>query len=99
MMPMTRHSEIWRSLDERFPRIWTRLNWSLRASLKAGMTEDQREAAFTRWGWFVAEHQRPPLAAANGQPWHTWLLLGGRGAGKTRAGAEWVRGIVERNES
>ncbi len=27
-------------------------------------------------------------------PWHTWLLLGGRGAGKTRAGAEWVTGMV-----
>ena len=27
-------------------------------------------------------------------PWHTWLLLGGRGAGKTRAGAEWVSGLV-----
>lgn len=23
-------------------------------------------------------------------PWRTWLFLGGRGAGKTRAGAEWV---------
>ena len=27
--------------------------------------------------------------------WRTWLLMGGRGAGKTRAGAEWVRGLVE----
>ncbi len=26
--------------------------------------------------------------------WTNWLLLGGRGAGKTRAGAEWVRGLV-----
>src|SRR5262249_16023112 len=23
--------------------------------------------------------------------WHLWLILGGRGSGKTRAGAEWVR--------
>jgi phage terminase large subunit-like protein len=31
------------------------------------------------------------------EPWRArpkWLLLGGRGAGKTRAGAEWVRGLV-----
>ncbi len=27
--------------------------------------------------------------------WRTWLVLGGRGAGKTRAGAEWVRAEVE----
>ena len=37
--------------------------------------------------------RRPAAAgrAANGEPWHTWLVLGGRGSGKTRAGAEWVR--------
>jgi hypothetical protein len=27
--------------------------------------------------------------------WRTWVVLGGRGAGKTRAGAEWVRAQVE----
>nr|WP_238858384.1 terminase family protein [Faunimonas pinastri] len=26
--------------------------------------------------------------------WTTWMLLGGRGAGKTRAGAEWIRGMA-----
>jgi len=35
-------------------------------------------------------HQRPP-----GGDWATWVILGGRGAGKTRAGAEWVRALVE----
>jgi phage terminase large subunit-like protein len=39
-------------------------------------------------------HQEPPSAAANGAPWRTWLLLGGRGAGKTRTGAEFVRALV-----
>lgn len=27
--------------------------------------------------------------------WRTWIIMGGRGAGKTRAGAEWVRSQVE----
>ena len=27
--------------------------------------------------------------------WLTWVILGGRGAGKTRAGAEWVRARAE----
>ncbi len=35
-------------------------------------------------------HQLPPEGA-----WRTWVILGGRGAGKTRAGAEWVRAQVE----
>lgn len=30
----------------------------------------------------------------SGAPWRTWLILGGRGAGKTRTGAEWVRAKV-----
>ncbi len=36
-------------------------------------------------------HQEPPAFGNSGIPWTTWLMLGGRGAGKTRLGAEWVR--------
>ncbi|MGY3437282.1 MULTISPECIES: DNA-packaging protein [unclassified Marinovum] len=35
-------------------------------------------------------HQLPPEGE-----WRSWVALGGRGAGKTRAGAEWVRSMVE----
>jgi phage terminase large subunit-like protein len=35
-------------------------------------------------------HQLPPEG-----DWRSWVILGGRGAGKTRAGAEWVRSMVE----
>lgn len=38
--------------------------------------------------------QRPPDDATRAVPWTTWLVLGGRGAGKTRTGAEWVRAMV-----
>jgi len=40
--------------------------------------------------FWALEHQVPPEGA-----WRTWVILGGRGAGKTRAGAEWVRAQVE----
>ena len=42
--------------------------------------------------WYATRRrdQTPPP----GCDWTTWLLLGGRGAGKTRAGAEWIRGLV-----
>lgn len=43
---------------------------------------------------FAHRHQEPPAHAHNGDPWTTWLMLGGRGAGKTRLGAEWVRALV-----
>ena len=35
-------------------------------------------------------HQLPPEG-----DWRTWVVMGGRGAGKTRAGAEWVRTLAE----
>lgn len=38
------------------------------------------------WPFWARPDQLPPHG-----DWTTWLLLGGRGAGKTRAGAEWVR--------
>ncbi len=43
------------------------------------------------------EHQLAPQLANSGADWTTWLLLGGRGAGKTRAGAEWVRAQAARD--
>lgn len=44
------------------------------------------------WQLWARDDQLPPS-----EPWLTWLLLGGRGAGKTRAGAEWVRLIALAN--
>lgn len=38
---------------------------------------------------YAHRHQRPPEG-----DWTNWLLIGGRGAGKTRAGAEWVRAFA-----
>jgi phage terminase large subunit-like protein len=42
------------------------------------------------WEFWALEHQLPPEGG-----WRAWVILGGRGAGKTRAGAEWVRSQVE----
>jgi phage terminase large subunit-like protein len=39
--------------------------------------------------------QTPPAALPDGAPWRTWLFMGGRGAGKTRAGAEWLADQAE----
>jgi Terminase large subunit, T4likevirus-type, N-terminal len=60
------------------------------------------------WDWYAegcpcgrpaGECREHPRARANQRPpdgdWRTWLMLMGRGAGKTRAAAEWVRRRVE----
>ncbi len=53
--------------------------------------DDDLDEIATNWEIFAHAHQLPPALAPDGNPWHTWLIIGGRGAGKTRAGAEWVR--------
>ncbi len=50
--------------------------------------EDARQLYFA-WNRWALDKQRPPEG-----DWTTWLLLGGRGSGKTRAGAEWVRQLA-----
>jgi phage terminase large subunit-like protein len=52
------------------------------------------EATDADFATLAHEHQRPPAFANGGRDWTTWLILGGRGAGKTRAGAEWVRSLA-----
>ncbi len=43
------------------------------------------------WATLARDDQWPePVMQGEGGP-STWLFMGGRGAGKTRAGAEWVR--------
>ena len=54
------------------------------------LTELLGEDAQMEWRINALDHQKEPP----GDDWTTWLILGGRGAGKTRAGAEWVRAIV-----
>lgn len=49
------------------------------------LSASQAESLLNDWNfWARAEQLAPP------GPWRVWLFLGGRGAGKTRAGAEWV---------
>lgn len=46
------------------------------------------------WGLFARPNQLPPEG-----DWMTWLVLAGRGFGKTRTGAEWVRDNVTSKSS
>src|SRR4051812_7842457 len=59
----------------------------------ATMTPEQIRCLARAWTFRARDDQYPPELVA-GAPWPTWLIVGGRGAGKTRAGAEWVTGVV-----
>jgi phage terminase large subunit-like protein len=57
-----------------------------RAKILADLTEAEAEALL--WDWRA--WARPNQLAPEGD-WMTWLVLAGRGFGKTRTGAEWIR--------
>ncbi|HWW65330.1 MAG TPA: terminase family protein [Sphingomonadaceae bacterium] len=56
-----------------------------------GMGESERTALLRHWPFWARPAQLPPPG-----PWRIWLILAGRGFGKTRSGAEWVRSVAER---
>ncbi len=56
----------------------------------AGLSDNALLALPWMFEFWALPHQLPP----EGQ-WKSWVIMGGRGAGKTRAGAEWVRAQVE----
>jgi len=49
---------------------------------------------FYDWQSFARPEQMPPDG-----DWTTWLIMGGRGSGKTRAGSEWVRQLARNKVS
>lgn len=63
-----------------------------RRALLDGLTDDDADDLLYDWRFWAREAQLPPDGS-----WRTWLILAGRGFGKTRTGAEWVRAEVEAN--
>lgn len=77
---------------------------ALRNCLAAGKLDeflagcDARALTFLMHAWsdvWARDDQLPPTGAQGGGDWTIWLVVGGRGAGKTRTGAEWVRGLAQ----
>src|SRR4051812_20573947 len=64
----------------------TKASEELQRRTIANLTAEQGlkwDADFESW---AHRNQLPP----NGEGWRTWLMMAGRGFGKTRAGAEWI---------
>ena len=55
----------------------------------SNLNEREARGVILEWMFQGRVTQQPPPGE-----WHTWLILGGRGSGKTRMGAEWVNGVV-----
>lgn len=57
------------------------------------MTEQDLKNLQYDWSFWGRPKQQPPEGS-----WLTWLILAGRGFGKTRTGAEWVKQQIERGD-
>ncbi len=55
-----------------------------------GVSDEAVLRLYFDWDIWARNDQRAPSKA-----WSKWLLMGGRGSGKTRAGAEWVIGALK----
>lgn len=60
-----------------------------RAAALATLTNEQVAGLLHDWRFWARPDQLPPYGE-----WRIWLILTGRGWGKTRVGAEWVRAQV-----
>jgi len=67
---------------------------SERNELLRRVTEAQAKELRETWSFWARDEQWEPEG-----DWRIWLLLGGRGAGKTRAGAEWIAGEIRRRRA
>ena len=63
-----------------------------RAEVFKDFTEADFEALQFDWGFWGRPEQSPPPG-----DWHMFFALAGRGWGKSRAGAEWIRRMVREN--
>ncbi|ADM09667.1 Phage DNA Packaging Protein [Parvularcula bermudensis HTCC2503] len=54
-------------------------------SFLEGLSSTELKRALHEWKFYARQDQWNPPG-----DWTTWLVLGGRGAGKTRTGAEWI---------
>lgn len=62
----------------------------VRDRVVSSLTEGERAEFGYHWENFARNSQLAPPG-----DWRIWLIIAGRGFGKTRAGAEWVRAIAE----
>jgi len=63
-----------------------------REAFLAAIGKSGRQWLERSWQCRARRSQQPPPGG-----WPVWLVMAGRGFGKTRAGAEWIRSIAERD--
>ena len=82
------------SLIEYLKTVQPRMRRSTLNAMEPSLPDDISTTVKFHWPLWARDNQLP-----SHDPWRIWLLLAGRGFGKTRTGAEWVRARVESGAS
>lgn len=62
-----------------------------RTEVLTSLSDETKATLRYHWPFWARENQLEPGPLEDGTPWTYWVILAGRGFGKTRTGAEWVR--------
>ena len=87
-------TDTWQSFAAGWKRFVTGATPATIEAFISALAPDEAERLVHAWPLWARQAQLPPPG-----PWRVWLLMAGRGFGKTRAGAEWVRHLAETGQS
>jgi phage terminase large subunit-like protein len=86
MPRQTKNTKLNNFLSFEDARTFSRLSIEQKTEFVKSLTDAEAIQLRYLWEAWARDNQLPPRGK-----WVTWLNMGGRGAGKTRAGAEWIR--------
>ena len=75
-----------RALSQKWRRLIARMTDEQRMIFLNSLSDEHLRMLAYDWALWARDQQWPPP-----RHWRVWLMVAGRGFGKTRAGAEWVR--------
>ena len=63
------------------------------------MGEIERDALDRAWPDWAHKGQALPPSCPDGSDWRTWVIMAGRGFGKTLAGSQWIVSAIAASSS
>ncbi|MEX0503484.1 DNA-packaging protein [Alphaproteobacteria bacterium LSUCC0719] len=83
-------TDTWQSFADAWKRFVASATPQTSEAFLSSLAPGEAERLVHAWSLWARPAQLPPPGR-----WRVWLLMAGRGFGKTRAGAEWVRQLAE----
>lgn len=86
----------WVSITNDFPGTLATLDEADRSFVIGPLADVMKRALGECWQWWAHDGQIP-APSTSGNYWRVWIIMAGRGFGKTLAGAQWVSDLARRD--